>query len=124
MKEPTNFFYYYKIANLCGEDNLREKEILENYALDLGICKKQLDNSIHNTYDLDESLTSNLKFLYELYISVSKRYEIDEELNEILKKYCAKVGFFDSNIQELSEILIVNAKKNTLFKDLLNSLRV
>ncbi|WP_162623272.1 hypothetical protein [Confluentibacter sediminis] len=115
------FYHYYDMVYSNKDSTLLEKEILENYAKDEGINKEQIEKFLSSQKDLknEESFISNFEFLYKLHVSVSKHYVIKKNIQEILKKYCLMIGFYNSNIDKLSKTLLINAKKNVAFSDLL-----
>ena len=122
---PLVFHHYYQLAFSDKNFSLLEKKILENYAFDMGITKAQIERNLLQIDNVKiEDFSVNLNFLYGLYVSVCKHYVIDENILKILKKYCIKIGFYNSNIDELSKILLINAQDGVPFDYLLSSLKI
>ncbi len=117
----VTFYHYYCIAYPNQSLTSLERDILENYAHDIGFDKQQIETLLLSKKheQVTESSLANIEFLYGLYLSTTKHYPINKEVLAILKKYCLMVGFYDSNIDKLSKTLIINAKNNVPFQDLI-----
>ncbi|WP_111308297.1 hypothetical protein [Confluentibacter sediminis] len=104
-----------------------EKEISEKFGEDLGITPCVIQNKLLNPKDIIEfeyDFDIQFEYLYSFYNSVSKNYIITDKIETILKKYCLKVGFFNSNLNELSEFLLKCTYSNIPFNDVLNAIKL
>ncbi|MCF8274419.1 MAG: hypothetical protein K9I95_11360 [Flavobacteriaceae bacterium] len=106
-KKKTIIFYhyYFLIITQKSSSNL-ERRLFEKFAQDSEI-NLVIDEKYLFLYDeVAYSFDVKFEFLYSLYKSALTHFILDDEIENILKKYCIKTGFLNSNIKELSYFLI------------------
>ncbi|AJR04718.1 hypothetical protein AW14_01910 [Siansivirga zeaxanthinifaciens CC-SAMT-1] len=62
--------------------------------------------------------------MYTLFETVLLNFDNNKESNNILQKYCVKIGFFNNNIEDFSGFLTESVLNNKSFQQLLEEIRL
>jgi|GEM_PF-6802304 len=101
-----------------------EKHILDNWARDNEIPKiyKADTSSDYEIHDL--SFQEHFEFLYDLYAYVHDNYYIEPNLYSVLKKFCIRSGFFNSNLKSLHTLLLENVKQGNTANQVMSLIKL
>lgn len=116
------FYYYYYLAFFNTKASNLEKKIFENLAKDfeINIVLDEKYLFMHN--NIHFSFNSEFEFLFNLYKSVLKNFTLNDEIENILKNYCIKVGFYNTNIDELSKYLLESITIGKTFNEVMEEI--
>ncbi len=124
-KQLSELFHHYHhkaFSDPCF--NKLEKEISEKFAEALGISPGRIQHQLLSPKKIIEyDFNTQLEYLYHFYNSVYKNYFINNKIETILKKQCVKIGFFDSDLDELSEFLLACSSSNKPFNEVLKTIK-
>ena len=109
----SHFLRLYQIAFSDDNFDVLEIQMLYKFAEERGLTKDQLDALLlqpsHETH-IPETLEQKIEYLYDLAIMIWADDKVTEDEENTLKKYCLKFGFYEENIEELSQFLLEHAK--------------
>ncbi len=119
----SHFLRLYQIAFSDDNFDVLEIQMLYKFAEERGITKEQLNSLLlqpsHET-KIPETLEEKIEYLYDLATMIWADNIVTEDEKNTLRKYCLKFGFYEENIEELTEFLLEHSKnklpKEQLFK--------
>lgn len=122
----SHFLRLYQMALADNNFDVLEMKMLYSFAQERNVSKEELDAILMSDYqesNIPETLELKIEYLYDLSIMIWADGVVTSDEITTLKKYCLKFGFLPENIEELSNFLIDNAKKNTTKTDLLKQIK-
>ncbi len=120
----SHFIDLYSISLSDSNADTKELELLYDIGLKNGVNREQMDLLLKNPHKVKAHIPTNevekIEKLYDFTQMVLADGIIDIREVDILKNFCRRFGFIESNIQGIVEFLIEECKKGTSKNEILD----
>ncbi len=109
-----------------GVIDARELETLYKIGVEqYGLTQEAITSIVRNagtSFVMPATLPDKIRFLYNMAQIAYADGEIDSTEEDLLKKYIAKMGFEDENINGIAEFMFNSVKENISVNDIINQI--
>lgn len=117
----NHFLALYKLALSDGSLDMKELELLYKIGLERGVSKEEICKIVISpgvTTHVPESLEDKIHNLYDLVRIAWADGTIDQEERKLIKNFCLRYGFYEDNIEAITDFLLDEISKGTSYNDL------
>lgn len=117
----NHFLALYKLALSDGSLDMEELELLYKIGLERGISREEINEIVISpgvTTQVPDSLEDKIRNLYDLVRIAWADGIIDQEERKLIKNFCLRYGFYENNIEAITDFLLDEVSKGTSYDDL------
>jgi len=122
----AQFLRLYQMAMTDGDFSPLEWKMLYDFAQERNISKAELDKILLSTsgnLNVPESLEKKIEYLFDFARMIWADEKVTEDERNTLKKFCAKFGFLEENIEALTEYLLTAVKDGATKADIIKEIK-